>query len=57
MLLEHYALALGKLACPMPQGFTPFFAYLAYKTMSFDKFIWHVRAGTLDLQVPSKFTV
>lgn len=51
MLLEHYALALGTLACPLPQGFTPFFAYLAYKTLNFDKFIWHVRNGTFELQI------
>lgn len=51
MLMEHYTLALSTLACPLPQGFTPFFAYLGYRVFKFDQFLWHVRAGTFDLQI------
>jgi len=51
MLLEHYSLALGTLACPLPQGYTPFFAYLGYRALRFDQFLWHVRSGTFDLQI------
>jgi hypothetical protein len=51
MLFEQYSLALVTLACPLPQGFTPFFAYLGYKVFQYDQFLWHVRAGTFDLQI------
>jgi len=51
MLLEHFALALTTMACPLPQGFTPFFAYLGYKVLNYSQFLWHVRSGVFDLQI------
>ena len=51
LLFEHYSLALGEIACPLPQGFIPFFTYLGYRVVPFDQFLWHVRCGTFDLQI------
>jgi hypothetical protein len=51
MLLEHYSVARGSIACPLPQGFTPFFAYLGYRVLNYDQFLWHIRSGTFDLQI------
>jgi len=51
MLFEHVSIALTSLAAPLPQGFTPFFAYLGYKVLKYNQFLWHVRSGTFDLQI------
>lgn len=57
MLMENYTLALGRLACPLPQGFTPFFVYLGYRVLKYNQFLWHVRAGTFEIYIDTVKTI
>lgn len=51
IILERYASAVDTLAYPTPQGFSSFFTYLTYKTLSFDDFVQHIQARALTLQI------
>lgn len=50
-LLQRYSLAVDTLAYPVPQGFSSFFAYLTYRSLSYERFIQYIQANALQLQI------
>ncbi len=55
--MEHYTLALTTLAAPHPVGFIPFFAYLGYRVLKFDQFLWYAKKNYVNILYCKRITV